>query len=115
NLSDPLRSLSEEVVNTSGAFVIQQDFDNKYVITNLDFVKRMSGMAENKYGAAELAIDEQATGEISRNIKNILGPEYLVQTRFEQNAGLYSVMRIEKWIIYAILSLILTVAAFNMV
>jgi lipoprotein-releasing system permease protein len=38
-----------------------------------------------------------------------------VQNRFEQNASLFSVMRIEKWIIYAILSLILVVAAFNMV
>src|SRR5206468_12270350 len=35
--------------------------------------------------------------------------------RFEQNAALYSVMGVEKWIIYAILSLILIVAAFNMV
>jgi lipoprotein-releasing system permease protein len=39
----------------------------------------------------------------------------VVQNRFEQNASLFSVMRIEKWIIYAILSLILIVAAFNMV
>ncbi|MBD0375463.1 MAG: ABC transporter permease, partial [Flavisolibacter sp.] len=31
------------------------------------------------------------------------------------NASLYGVMRLEKWVIYAILSLILIVAAFNMI
>jgi lipoprotein-releasing system permease protein len=38
-----------------------------------------------------------------------------VLTRYEQNRSLYAVMRTEKWVIYAILSLILVVAAFNMI
>ena len=116
DLADPFRSLSSETVNTSGAFLIQQDFDNKYAITNLAFVKSMLAMDENAYSAAEIAIIPGTdVDDISDALKNILGKTYLVQNRFEQNAGLYSVMRIEKWIIYAILSLILVVAAFNMV
>jgi lipoprotein-releasing system permease protein len=38
-----------------------------------------------------------------------------VQDRYEQNESLYAVMNMERWIFYAILSLILVVAAFNMV
>ena len=45
----------------------------------------------------------------------ILGDKYLVQTRYEQNRSLYSIMQVEKWVIYAVLSLILIVAAFNMI
>lgn len=116
NLSDPFKSLSAEAVNTSGTFVIQQEFDNKYAITNLAFVKRMVGMADSAYSAAEIAVVPGAdVDQIQDQIKKILTNNYLVQNRFEQNASLYSVMRIEKWIIYAILSLILVVAAFNMV
>lgn len=116
DLMDPLRSLSAESVNTSGVFIIQQDFDNKYAITNLDFVKRMLLMEENSYSAAEIAIVQGGDVDDTRDeIKQILGDDYLVQNRFEQNASLFSVMQIEKWIIYAILSLILVVAAFNMV
>ena len=116
NLMDPLRSLSAENVNTSGVFIIQQDFDNKYAITNLDFVKRMMLMDENSYSAAEIATNETVdVDDIKEEIITILGKDYLVQNRFEQNASLFSVMQIEKWIIYAILSLILVVAAFNMV
>ena len=103
-------------MNTSGTFIIQQDFDNKYAITNLAFVKRMLGMDANSYSAAEIAVtNTNDADDVRDEIKTLLGKNYLVQNRFEQNASLFSVMRIEKWIIYAILSLILIVAAFNMV
>lgn len=116
SMDDPLQSLSTEAVNTSGTFVIQQDFDNKYAITNLAFVKRMLVMDKNAYTGAEIAVTNEGDADDARDaIKQILGKNYLVQNRFEQNASLFSVMRIEKWIIYAILSLILVVAAFNMV
>ena len=116
NLDDPLQSLSNEAVNTSGTFEIQPDFDNKYAITNLDFIKRMLVMSADAYSGAEISVTNNIDADdVKDELKIILGKNYLVQNRFEQNLGLFSVMRIEKWIIYAILSLILIVAAFNMV
>lgn len=116
DMDDPLQSLSTEAVNTSGTFVIQQDFDNKYAITNLAFVKRMLGMEANAFSGAEIAVRAGADpDDVRDDLSALLGRNYLVQNRFQQNASLFSVMRIEKWIIYAILSLILIVAAFNMV
>ena len=116
NLDDPLQSLSNEAVNTSGTFEIQPDFDNKYAITNLDFIKRMLVMDKDAYTAAEIGVTNGTDADdVTDQMKAILGKNYLVQNRFEQNVSLFSVMRIEKWIIYAILSLILIVAAFNMV
>ncbi len=116
DLSDPIKSLATDTVNTSGTFVIQQDFDNKYVLTNLGFVKMMLGLSPDVYGAGEIAIDPTANEEIvQNNLQKLLGDQYVVQTRYEQNKSLYSIMQMEKWVIYAILSLILVVAAFNMV
>lgn len=116
SLSDPFRSLSSDTVNTSGTFFIQQDFDNKYAITNLAFVKGMLGMPAEAYGGAELAVDSSLKVEdVQERVQDLLGKDYVVQNRFEQNASLYSVMQVEKWMIYAILSLILVVAAFNMI
>jgi lipoprotein-releasing system permease protein len=48
-------------------------------------------------------------------IGKLLGKDYKVQTRYEQNQSLYNVMGTEKWVIYVMLTLILVVAAFNMV
>ncbi|MBA2329122.1 MAG: ABC transporter permease, partial [Flavisolibacter sp.] len=104
------------LVNTSGAFAIQQDFDNRYVISNLAFVKGLLELDDEKYSYAELSIDPSINEvDIIKNIQRKLGSDYLVQSRYEQNKSLYAVMRTEKWFIYIILSLILVVAAFNMI
>ena len=116
NLSDPMNAISSDTINTSGTFVIQQDFDNKYAITNLPFIKLMLGMAPTEFSGLEIALhDPEKADEVKIEIAQIFNEGYLVQTRYEQNQSLYSVMRAEKWVIYAILSLILVVAAFNMI
>ena len=53
--SDPAASLSEGNAYPSGSFAIQQDFDNKYVITNIDFIKQQMNYAGNEFSAAEIA------------------------------------------------------------
>ena len=116
DLSNPLQSISADTINTAGAFVIQQDFDNKYAITNLDFVKQMLGMSADVYSGAEISIQAGANEEdVQALMVKMLQKNYRVETRYEQNKSLYSIMQIEKWVIYAVLSLILVVAAFNMV
>lgn len=117
SVSDPLQSINADTLNTAGAFLLnQQEIDNKYVITNLEFVRSMLEMPEHTYSAAEVALEADVNpDDVKENIQAVLGNAYKVQTRYEQNKSLYAVMRAEKWIIYAILSLILIVAAFNMI
>lgn len=114
--NDPLQSLSASNVNTTGTFAIQQDFDNKYVITNLDFMKRMLNLQPDEYGGIEIKLSNPKNDYfVKRLLDTYFGDAYVVQTRYEQNKSLYSVMNLEKWVIYAILSLILVVAAFTMI
>jgi lipoprotein-releasing system permease protein len=116
DLIDPLQNISEDSVNTSGTFVIQQDFDNKYAITNLGFVKRMLGLQPDQYGAIEISLkDASATDDIKRELQRIFASGYKVQTRYEQNQSLYSIMRAEKWVIYAVLVLIMVIFSFTLV
>jgi lipoprotein-releasing system permease protein len=116
DVQDPLKNVSSAEANTSGTFIIQQDFDNRYAITNLAFLKTMLAMAPDNYGAAEIAINNaEEADDLKEIVQKKIGDAYVVQTRYQQNASLYSVMRAEKWFIYAILSLILVVAAFNMI
>ncbi|TMI87812.1 MAG: ABC transporter permease, partial [Bacteroidetes bacterium] len=49
------------------------------------------------------------------NLQEQLGKNYLVQTRYEQNQGLYSVMTAEKWVVYAVLVLIMCIFSFTIV
>ncbi len=111
NSTDGLNSYN---VTPTGTFVIQQDFDNKYVFTNLSFLKYMLNMTEDEFSSVELNIVGDEKG-VKNQLEKILGPNYKILTRYEQNQSFYVVMQIEKWVIYGILSLILVVAAFNMI
>lgn len=113
---DILNDISSDSIRTSAAFMIQQDFDNKYGITNIDFVKRALKLGENQYSGVEIAVKDPSEVEsIQKQVQNVFNKNYLVQTRYQQNQSLYSVMNIERWIIYGVLSLILVIAAFNMI
>jgi lipoprotein-releasing system permease protein len=108
---DGLNSFS---VIPSGAFIVQQEFDNKYAFTNLAFVQYMLGLKANEYSSIEVNAKE-GNNNLVKQLQTILGNQVQIQTRYQQNAALYSVMQLEKWVIYGILSLILVVAAFNMI
>jgi lipoprotein-releasing system permease protein len=111
-----LEDISRDTIRSSAVFVIQQDFDNKYGITNIDFVKRAMKLQSDEYSSLELAVqDPGKSNEIKKALQKIFGTGYLVQNKYEQNRSLYSVMNLERWVIYGILSLILVVAAFNMI
>ena len=100
----------------SGTFMVQQDFDNKYVFTNLGFVKYMLDMGEDEFSNCDLKLDASANQQqILKNLKQQLGENYIVSTRFQQNQSLYTAMQIEKWVIYGVTCLILMVAAFNII
>jgi lipoprotein-releasing system permease protein len=109
-----LDGLSVNNITASGTFQVQQEFDNKYAFTNLAFFRYMLNMDTDEYSAVEIKVKEDEN-EVKQALQAILGTNYIVQTRYEQNKSLYAVMQLEKWVIYAILSLILVVAAFNMI
>jgi lipoprotein-releasing system permease protein len=114
--NDPLESLSEGNAVATGVFSIQQDFDNSYALTNIDFVKQQTGLAADEFSLMEIKLAAGSDIEKSKNsLSKLLGNTFRVQTRYEQNSNLYSTMQLEKWAIYAILTLILVIAAFNMI
>ena len=64
----------------------------------------------------EIALKDPSTLEASRSeIEKIVGEGITVQDRYQQNKSLYSIMTVERWIVYGVLCLILIIASFNMV
>jgi lipoprotein-releasing system permease protein len=103
-------------VKPAGIFSVQQEFDDKYAFTNLAFVQYMLDLDPNQYTGIEVSAAKQDDiKKIQKQLQSTAGANFIVQTRYEQNQSLFTVMQIEKWVIYGILSLILLVAAFNMI
>jgi lipoprotein-releasing system permease protein len=99
----------------AGTFVIQQDFDNQYIITNLDFVRSILD-APNEVSALELQLKKGVDADVTvAQIRQLFGTDFIVKNRYKQDEGFLKLMNVEKWMSYAILSLTLLLVAFNMV
>lgn len=116
NLSlSPENAFQSLRLKPEGTFRVQDEVDSRYVLASLPMVQELL-QARDKYSSIELSLasnaDEQ---EIQSELQKFLGNNYRVETRYEQNKTLYTVMYAEKWAIYGILVLVLLIASFNMV
>lgn len=99
-----------------GTFAIQQDFDYQYILTNLDFVRELLGANENTVSALELRCRPGVSVDaVKKQVVAIMGADFTVKTRNEQNEAFFKVMQLEKWMGFAITSLILLLMTFNMI
>ncbi|MDR0794382.1 MAG: ABC transporter permease, partial [Chitinophagaceae bacterium] len=116
NFSDMTNALHSYQIVHSGTFRLQEDFDNKYAITNINFMRYMLNAPADKYSSMDIDLNNQNNvANVQKELQRLLGKDYAVKTRYQQNQNLFVVMQNEKWAIYLILSLILVVAAFNMI
>ena len=99
----------------AGTFIIQQDFDSQYVLTNLEFARDLMGMKE-ELSALEIKVnpEEELESTLSQ-IREIVGEELVVKGRYEQDEAFLKLMNIEKWMYYALFSLALILVAFNII
>ncbi|MCH2083765.1 MAG: ABC transporter permease [Saprospiraceae bacterium] len=99
----------------AGTFIVQTDYDNQYILTNLNFVRELMG-ASNELSALELSI---APGydipETRAQIRAIMGDEFIIKNRYEQQEAFMKLMQMEKWLSYAIIGLMVLMVALNMV
>lgn len=99
----------------AGAFKIQQDFDNQYVLVSLDFARELLGV-NGEVSAIEIRLNNAVPqDETMSAIRGILGAELLVKDRYQQEEAFLRLMNIEKWMSFALLSLTLVLVAFNMI
>ena len=100
----------------SSTFAIQQEFDNKYAITNLVYMQSLMGLATNTYTCADVGLQPSTNlTALQQQVQKVLGNNYTVLTKYAQNKSLYSVMNTEKWMVYAIFCLVLIIASFTIV
>lgn len=97
-----------------GTFAIQQDFDNQYVLTNIAFMRDLLGVPSGTVSSLEIRCKPGAkVSEVKKQIRAMLGDSFTVRDEYEQNEAFFKVMQLEKWMGFAITSLMLVLMAFN--
>jgi len=116
SLTDPLEALRSANAIATGSFVIQQDFDNQYAFTNKQFLQYMLDLESDEATSIEVfTLTGANTGRLKRDLSAMLGKNFIIKDRYEQNQNLYAAMQAERVIIYAVACLILVIAAFNII
>lgn len=110
------QAFNNELIHTAGVFSVQQEFDEKYVITPIRFARNLMDYEDDEVTSVEIfALPVANEDDIESEVKEILGNTYSVKNRFQQNEALYKVMQSEKLAIFLILAFILILASFNMI
>lgn len=115
NLANPDDAFKRKYIYPSGLFKIEQEYDSKYVIVPIDFMRELLDYTD-EVSSIEIKLDKDFDQKATlKSIKNSLGEDFLVQNREEQNELFYKVMKSEKWAIFLILTFILIIASFNII
>ncbi len=115
NLLDPITAFSRSTLLPVGVFSVQSDIDKQYVITPLEFVQTLSKKS-GFISSIDIRIKEDANIlTAQRYLQNLIGADYIVKNRWEQQDLLYKILKTEKFFVFLVLSFILLVASFNII
>lgn len=116
NLSNPSSSFNWKYAYTGGVFMInQQVYDEGYMIVPLSLARELFHY-DKEVSTIELKLTDKADlSSVKKQIKSILGDEFIIRDRFEQQEASFKMMQIEKWMTFLILCFILAIALFNVV
>ena len=117
NMANPLDGLVEDELYSPGVIfnVKQSRYDKGYILTDIAFARRVFEQ-QGMVSALELRLKPGSNFEgVKSEIKQIVGDDYFVRDRFEQQDDTFKIMKIEKLIAYIFLTFILMVACFNII
>ena len=116
NLANPAAAFAQSNVLIGGVFNLNQpQFDEQLAIVPIELT-RMLFLYNDEVSSIDIKLKEGASAsKVGKNIAQIIGDDFLVEDRFEQQKESYRMLQIEKWVTFFILSFILIIAAFNVV
>lgn len=117
NLSNPSASFVSGKLFSSGLVfaVSQEKYDMSYMLTSLNFARRLF-QYDNEVSSIEVKLkDGYSVAQTKQKITALLGDEFRVQDRYQQQADTFRIMEIEKLISYFFLTFILMIACFNVI
>ena len=117
NIANPGAAFARGYLHSPGSLFLvnQEKYDAQYILTSIDFARQLFGYRD-EVSAMEIKL-KPGTNEsrVQARMKDILGDEFHIQNRFEQQSDIFRIMEIEKFISYLFLTFILIIATFNVI
>jgi lipoprotein-releasing system permease protein len=105
----------KRVAYPTAKFSIKQDYDYTYVFCSLQFAREILGVP-SRVSAIEInTTPDQPGANFIERVSEIVGDELVVKDRYRQNDALFKLMKMEKWLSFAIAGLTLFIVSFNLI
>ena len=111
---NPTDAFTKRKVIASGMYSVNQELDNKYVFSDIEFARSLLKLDATKVSSLELKLVPNADSKnIRQQLKAVIADEIIIKNRIQQNDGLYKMLNIENLFVYIFVSLIAAIAIFN--
>lgn len=116
NLSNPSASFRQDYAYIGGVFMVNQAvYDENYLLVPIDLTRELFDY-ESEVSALEIKLKNGAnTSQVGKKIQKIIGEDYLVKDRYQQQEASFKMINIEKWVVFLILCFIMLITVFNVI
>lgn len=115
NAAASVSALRSEQLFPSAFFSSQQDIENQYILTSLEFAKSLFKTGD-KMSKIEITLtDPSAMSRVKKKIAAEIPSRYRIEDKYEINKVFYAMMKSEKLSVFLILLFILLIASFNII
>ncbi len=117
NIVRPDLSFNSESPRVAGIFVVNQaEYDDQKVLVSIDLARKLYEFDGNSVSNLQLKLASGAKlKSVKKEFEALLGSQFKVQNKYEQQEDFFKITKIEKWITYLILIFILMIATFNII
>ena len=116
NIANPSTAFTTGYVQIGGVFSLNTpQYDEQMAIIPIALARELLSY-ENEVTSLDLKLNPAASVKrVKRELERILGDDFLIENRYEQQSESYRMLQIEKWVTFLILAFILLIAIFNVV
>lgn len=110
----PMAAFVTDTLYVSGVYQTNQaEYDEDLVYVPLSVARRLFDYPDEAT-SIEIAFSPGASGRaVTAEVERVMGPEYIVADRLMQQEASFRMIKIEKWITFAMLLFVLVMASFN--
>ena len=117
NMLRPDQAFNDEICYIAGTFAVQQaKYDNEVMLVDIHLARRLLEFDTNEVSALLVKVAPTTSiRQAKKEIQSLLGDNFSVLNRYEQQADFFRILRIEKLMTTLLLVFILLIASFNII
>ena len=109
---NPAAILNSETLYPSGIISLNQEFDQTGIFVPISVARQLLSYSDDEVTSVEVYL-KNGDLSVEKEIEAILGGDFVVKNKYEQNDTLYKMMKSEKFAVYMILFFVIVIISVN--